>query len=1212
MTGLFSKMKSLLVAILRHPRLVIEFGVVCLIWLVWLAGPRIGLESVESRVQTIIALGLLRFIIYFVQHLVSQRRAAQLEASLQQQAQVQVAAARPDHKQELEALRRQFDKGVAALKESNIGKGLKGKAALYALPWYMFIGPPASGKSTALRHSGLHFPYLGESGQGLQGMGGTRNCDWWFTNEAVLLDTAGRYVTHEEDQKEWLGFLDLLKRSRKDKPINGILVAISIADLMQASDEEIEVHAKKIRSRIDELITHLGITFPVYLIFTKCDLVRGFVEFFDELSKAERERIWGCTFPKSSAKEQAHVRFKAEFEQLLASVKSRRLARLVNARGPSKLNIFTFPLQLATATDKLSHFVEVLFQANPYQENPMFRGFYLTSGTQEGTPIDRILGAISRASGLGDMVASMFSSAETKSYFLKDLFTDVIFPDHVLAGPSTAIHKQRGVLRVASFAAATVFIVVSVVALAFSYIGNKALVSGTLSAALNAPDVALTDAASLEKNVEYLDKLGDRFGELLSHAQDGVPVRLWGFYRGDRLLDDLQEVYARQFEKIFLVPTKRYMEDELYQFAEGDTLRTTRTTMHSSDYYYSMLKAYIMLGEPKRVSTAYLERWLTAHWSEQLKSLYATYAVPDWVHASIKRHMTLYASYLARVEQGRVELNKHLVAKVQEELRRIPIVERLYGLSLREFDDSVRPFSVDTALQGGHQGSLVNEYVIPGVFTYEGWKGPFQVAMTRVLEGLGNEAWVVGEPNTKQIDLERGIKKLYFQDYVLHWRAFLKSLKLGPAVTPVNMEELLSTLSQTDSPFLRILEAVDHNTVPEPEGIAKLQDTAAGLLGKVREKLGLESIGKKFEQAKKDPDTAEFPGGVTIHFLAVHNLIAPQKDAKEDPPFSLYLAELRKAHQMFRPVLRLETTGPDTKTLAKSIVAGESNDLMQGVIKTDALLQKLDTELRESMLAVLSEPWFMTMRGVLDRTRLDIDRRWGADVFQACQRTIEGKFPFRSSGEDAVVADVVDFFHPQNGALWRFYQAELKPFVEESGDQLVRRTWNGVGMPFSDAFMDSLERARFISDGLFTRGSPDLGSVIEVYPYPPQGFAGRTVSEVRLDIGGQPLRYRMEPQEWWEMRWPGPMPSAGATLLVQLGTSWITKEYKDVWGLFKLMRAGLIETTDHNDVKVSVQWELQSSDAKSLHVRYDVKGKSVRNPFRPGFFEQFNCMQHVT
>jgi len=1209
--GLFARIKSLLVAMLGHRRLVVEFGLVCLICLVWLAGPTIGLESVESRVQVIIAIVLLRFIFSVLQHILSQRRAVQLEASLQQQAQVQVAAARPDHKEELEALRRQFDKGLAALKESTIGKGVKGKAALYALPWYMFIGPPASGKSTALRHSGLQFPYLGESGQGLQGMGGTRNCDWWFTNDAVLLDTAGRYVTHEEDQKEWLGFLDLLKKCRKEKPLNGILVAISIADLMQASEEELEAHAKKIRSRIDELMTHLGITFPIYLIFTKCDLVRGFVEFFDELTKAERERIWGCTFPKSAAKEPAQVRFKTEFDQLLTAVKSRRLARLVNARGPYKLNIFTFPLQLASATDKLVHFVEVLFQSNPYQDNPMFRGFYLTSGTQEGAPIDRILGAISRASGLGDMVSSMFSPTETKSYFLKDLFTDVIFPDQFLAGPSTAIHKQRGFLRVAAFAAGTLFVAISVIALAFSYIGNRALVSNTLSVALNAPDIAVTDAASLEKNVEYLDRVGDRLGELVSYSENGVPFRLWGLYRGERLLGDLEEVYARQFEKILLIPTKRAMEVELDQFASGES---RGEAIGASDYYYSMLKAYIMLGEPKRLSSPYLERWLTAHWNDRLKGLYATYAVPPLVQASIQRHMALYTGVLARAQQGRVELNKHLVAGAQERLRDIPLVDRLYGLSLREIDESLRPapFSVETALQGSHHGTVVSDHLIPGAFTYEGWKGPFQIAMGRVLEGLGSEAWVVGEPDTKQIDLERGIKTLYFQDYRLHWRAFLKSLSLGPAVTPTDMEKLLSTLSQTDSPFLRILEAVDRNTVPEPEGIAKLQESAVGLLGKVKEKLGLETVGKKLEKPPRAPDAAEFPGGVTVHFLALHDLIAARKDAKEEAPIIQYLTELRKGHEAFRPILLEETINPNTKILARTIVAGGSNELKLGMEKTGFLLKKLDAELRESMGALLSEPWLMTMRGVLERTRLDIDQRWGTDVFQACQRAIERKYPFRSSGEDAVVEDVVNFLHPDKGALWRFYQADLSPFLEERGDHLVRRAWSGVALTVSDAFIESLEKARFVSESLFTKASPDLGSVIEVYPYPPGGAGGRSVSEIRLDIGGEPLRYRMEPQDWWEMKWPGPTPSLGAALVVKVGDNSVTRDFKDVWGLFKLIRAGVIEATDHSDVKVKVQWELQTPDFKPLQIRYDVRAKSAKNPFRPGFFEQFTCVDHVT
>ena len=84
---------------------------------------------------------------------------------------------------------------------------------LASLPWYMFIGPPGAGKTTALVNSGLKFP-LADTAVGrsaVRGVGGTRNCDWWFTDEAVLIDTAGRYTTQDSqaavDSAAWLGFL---------------------------------------------------------------------------------------------------------------------------------------------------------------------------------------------------------------------------------------------------------------------------------------------------------------------------------------------------------------------------------------------------------------------------------------------------------------------------------------------------------------------------------------------------------------------------------------------------------------------------------------------------------------------------------------------------------------------------------------------------------------------------------------------------------------------------------------------------------------------------------------------------------------------------------------------------------------------------------------------------------------------------------------------
>jgi type VI secretion system protein ImpL len=230
-----------------------------------------------------------------------------------------------------------------------LGNGRSGRAALYALPWYMLIGPPGSGKTTAIANSGLNFP-LGTNR--IRGVGGTRNCDWFFTDSSILLDTAGRYMTEEEDSEEWYAFLDTLKKHRRDRPINGVVVGISITDLVSASYDEIEWHAATIRNRIDELLRRLGVRFPVYLLFTKCDLLQGFVEFFGEMSRKECEQVWGCTLT-SEQQRNPDVRsiFEQEFQQLseaLARMRSSRLSR--SMKRDERRRVYVFPLEFAGVT----------------------------------------------------------------------------------------------------------------------------------------------------------------------------------------------------------------------------------------------------------------------------------------------------------------------------------------------------------------------------------------------------------------------------------------------------------------------------------------------------------------------------------------------------------------------------------------------------------------------------------------------------------------------------------------------------------------------------------------------------------------------------------------------------------------------------------------------------------------------------------------------
>ena len=194
---------------------------------------------------------------------------------------------------------------------------------LYDLPWYLLIGPPGSGKTTALVNSGLKFPLSsrGATPAAIAGVGGTRYCDWWFTEDAVLIDTAGRYTTQDSDAKadkqSWFAFLDLLKKNRPRQPINGVMVAISLEDMMTLSPAEISAHANAIRARLLELHERLKVDFPVYALFTKADLVAGFVEYFGYLGDQGRKQVWGATFQTADKKRNMVGEVPVEFDQLL-------------------------------------------------------------------------------------------------------------------------------------------------------------------------------------------------------------------------------------------------------------------------------------------------------------------------------------------------------------------------------------------------------------------------------------------------------------------------------------------------------------------------------------------------------------------------------------------------------------------------------------------------------------------------------------------------------------------------------------------------------------------------------------------------------------------------------------------------------------------------------------------------------------------------------
>ena len=326
------------------------------------------------------------------------------------------------------------------------------RVPIYDMPWFLLIGEPQSGKTTTLEKSGLEFP-IGQ--EAISGAGGTRNCDWWFTEEAVILDTAGRFTFQEEmapDKHEWEAFLRLLKQHRKECPINGVLVVIPATSLTEDTvDQQLE-KAKNIRRKLENLQKALEIRFPIFVLITKSDRILGFSEFFGTLHPDLHGQIFGWSNPEED-KRWDPGDLPGIVGEITARMHKLRIRLMQEAQDSQAVDrFFVFPEELTELEKPLLTYFETIFKASSrFQEPFIFRGFYLTSGLQEGRPIAVACRELLKVQ-VGDhrQVLEELETVLTHkfAFFIRDFYSKKVFPEQGLVKRTIeAMEKEKKLQR---------------------------------------------------------------------------------------------------------------------------------------------------------------------------------------------------------------------------------------------------------------------------------------------------------------------------------------------------------------------------------------------------------------------------------------------------------------------------------------------------------------------------------------------------------------------------------------------------------------------------------------------------------------------------------------------------------------------------------------------------------------------------------------------
>lgn len=1188
---------------LFHPVLLTALALVVISLLIWWIGPlvKIGtlapLESELSRAILIGAIVLLVLLRAAWRRWRTRRASRHLTDGLMR-APVAVSTDAPDNGEQ-KILNTRFGEAVATLKKMRLHAAgrkpgwrdwlsLSGGNYLYDLPWYVFIGAPGAGKTTALVNSGLSFPLADKFGPGaIRGVGGTRNCDWWFTDEAVLIDTAGRYTTQDshqaEDKSAWEGFLALLKKSRPRRPLNGVFLTVSVADLLSQGVEQRTALAASIRARLLELDAKLTTRLPVYVLVTKSDLLYGFTDYFDDLGKEQRAQVFGFTLPPEEGtqvdEQGLATAFQREFALLHDRVNDGLIARMQREQdGTRRAAIFGFPAQFGSVGPLLSELLDQVFTGSRFAQPPWVRGVYFTSGTQEGSPIDRVMGSLARSFGLERaMLAPQKSSG--RSYFLTALLRDVVFPEQRLAGADVKLERRRHTLRLGAVAAMSLFTVGLLAAWGYSTLQNL----NYLKAVEARVEPARQTLAALPARVQNLVEVAPVLQGLRNiwqtpeNRQGDAPLTMTlGLYQGDKLDAAAMLTHQRALNDTFLPQLAKRLEDQL-RTAQKDNL----------EYSYEALKSYLMLHQPEHFDAEALRAWITLDWARSLDR-----GIPEDQRRALENQLDVLIAQ--GPPRSPLKMDENLVRSVRAVLASYPLEARIFSrLKRQRLGADIPAFSVATA--AGPSGPLVFQRLsgkpltegVPGMFTYDGYHKRFQSEVTLVSGLLAQEEpWVLGQQRTAADrvreaaalgELTDRVRRLYLAEYVKVWEALLADVRLTRGTGLEKNIETARILSGASSPLTNYLRAVVKETTLIPadtnkDAVARAGETVRSAGQRLGDLFGGDpsrpaATGKRVESIVDD------------RFEPLRLLVTP---ATPNGP-----APIDDALKLFNEVYVYLTA---VDTAVKGRTSPPPGDVA-GKLKSDA--GRLPEPVR-TMIEGLSQSGAAQAQDA-ERSTLSQDLR---PVTEFCQSAIAGRYPFvGSSKRDVLPEDFGKMFGP-GGLMDEFFQKRLATLVDTSA-----RPWRykpvAERAATSASALAQFERAARIRDIFFRSGGRAPGMRLDFKPV--EMDAG--ITQFILDVDGQLVKYAHGPVVPMAVQWPGPKGSNQVRVQVSppsaTGSSGMAVD--GPWALFRALDDGQLEAGDAPE-KFFITFQIGARKT-----RFEVTTNSVQHPIRLRELREFAC-----
>ncbi|MFH1019075.1 MAG: type VI secretion protein IcmF/TssM N-terminal domain-containing protein [Pseudomonadota bacterium] len=981
-------------------------------------------------------------LVLFIRRYYYRRREEKFVRRVMDQDQQAIEAAPAHERRRLMELQARWTQAVATLRASRLRH--RGDP-LYTLPWFMIFGETSSGKSTAVSHARLT-SILSDVGP-TKGIASTRNCDWWFFERAVILDTAGRYAVPLEagDGDEWERFLVLLAKYRRKEPLNGLIVTLPCDRLLADSQDALVEYGRSIRLRVDQLMRVLGAKFPVYVLVTKLDLVMGMTAMAELLPEEQRGQAMGLL---NDTEQRAPEEF---LDEAIGHV-SRRLKNLrlllASRVGASGGRAALFPDEFECLAPRIRAFVDGAFRENPYQETPFLRGFFISSGRQSGLTRSGVLGSLEsfkdRQWRLPDTGLGLF---------LHDFFAAILPKDRAGFRPLGEYLSWRTATMNLALGAWLLLLLTGIGLSSLSYVQIREAMQPVHASFAKAPVLG----ENLAQDLVTLGLMRDKIAEMQRRLHGGIWPRM-GFFQGHEVLAGLQRKYNQWFRAAVLTPTDEIMGKH---FASLDTEIREEALAPYLEYLLwriDTLKAR-EAGHPRSDAPGHQDSPLQAlalAFGGRLPYVAAFF--PD-----------MYRSY------ARWEEDTGIISRERREME--VWANRIIDLEGRDLhwlvDWADSRADLPDVILGDFWAGLGQESIpvgISGAFTKQG--------KDKIEKLLAQTSQVALDPaafNKRAGDFWAW----YTQQYYDQWLDFAQKFHLGMDKLS-SREEWLNTgatMVTVQNPYFRLIARMD-------EELAALKDPSSDqaikrLTGNFKHLVLSYQAAQKEASLKKKVAEKVQKLEATIEHL--------EKNLEAEAQFAEYIKQLGA----FLPATASMNAAYrfSGRNFGSAAGAEQPSPVESAQTSVRILRQLLEKERDKE------EPFWLLLEGPLDflvtmatyETACGVNALWQSHVLAETVHTPQ--------------AELWETMFGGKGVVNSFVAGPAKPFLQRSQDGWTAGSWLGVPFPFSDEFLV------FLNQGAVRRPQLQAKYTVSISTLPtnvnPEAKSEPTQTSLLLQCGDQ-------------------------------------------------------------------------------------------------------------